>query len=105
MASSGAVDVEVDVTNTGKVAGDSVVQLYAAWPKSKVSRPKQLLVGFQRVTLQPGEKRTVRLPVKGRQLAYWNVERGAFEVEAVPVKLMVGESSADIRLSRTVQVR
>jgi beta-glucosidase len=105
MAASGAVDVDVDVTNTGKVAGDSVVQLYAAWPKSKVSRPKQLLVGFQRVTLKPGEKRTVRMKVKGQQLAYWNIERGAFEVEAVPVKLMVGESSADIRLSRTVQVR
>jgi beta-glucosidase len=104
-AASGAVDVEIDVTNTGKVAGDSVVQLYAAWPKSKVSRPKQLLVGFQRVTLQPGEKRTVGMKVKGQQLAYWNAGRGAFEVEAVPVKLMVGESSADIRLSRTVQVR
>jgi beta-glucosidase len=104
-ATSGAVDVEVDVTNAGKVAGDSVVQLYAAWPKSKVSRPKQLLVGFQRVTLKPGEKRTVGMKVKGQQLAYWNAGRGAFEVEAVPVKLMVGESSADIRLSRTVQVR
>jgi beta-glucosidase len=104
-AASGAVDVDIDVTNTGKVAGDSVVQLYAAWPKSKVSRPKQLLVGFQRVTLQPGEKRTVGMKVKGQQLAYWNAGRGAFEVEAVPVKLMVGESSADIRLSRTVQVR
>lgn len=105
MAASGAVDVEVDVTNTGKVAGDSVVQLYAAWPKSKVSRPKQLLVGFQRVSLKPGEKRTVRIAVKGQQLAYWNAERGAFEVEAVPVRLMVGDSSADIRLARMVQLR
>jgi beta-glucosidase len=105
MAASGAVDVEVDVTNTGKLAGDSVVQLYAAWPKSRVSRPKQLLVGFQRVSLKPGEKRTVGMKVKGQQLAYWNAGRGAFEVEAVPVKLMVGESSADIRLERTVQVR
>jgi beta-glucosidase len=101
----GALNVEVDVANTGKVAGDSVVQLYAAWPKSAVSRPHKMLVGFQRVTLQPGETRTVRIPLEARRLAWWNAARGAFEVETVPVRLMLGESSADIKLTRTLEVR
>ncbi|WP_020656073.1 glycoside hydrolase family 3 C-terminal domain-containing protein [Massilia niastensis] len=101
----GTVNVEVDVSNTGKRAGDSVVQLYAAYPASKVQRPKQALVGFQRVSLQPGERRTVRIPVKASQLAYWDAGRGAFELEAGRVRLMVGESSAAIRLSGSVEVR
>jgi beta-glucosidase len=105
LAASGSVDVSVDVTNTGKVAGDSVVELYAAWPASKVERPRQALVGFQRVTLKPGETRTVRIPLAARRLAYWNTQAGRFDVEAVPVKLMVGESSADVRLTATLPVR
>ena len=101
----GALNVEVEVANTGKVAGDSVVQLYAAWPKSAVSRPQKMLVGFQRVSLKPGETRTVRIPLEARRLAWWNAARGAYEVERVPVQLMLGESSADIRLTRTIEVR
>ncbi|MFP5394239.1 MAG: glycoside hydrolase family 3 C-terminal domain-containing protein, partial [Gammaproteobacteria bacterium] len=80
----GAVTVDVDVTNTGRVAGDTVVQLYAAFPESKVARPKQALVGFQRVSLKPGEKRTVHIALKASQLGYWNAQRSAFEVEALP---------------------
>jgi beta-glucosidase len=101
----GSLDVAVDVSNTGTRAGDSVVELYAHWPKSKVERPRQALVGFTRVNLQPGEKRTVHIPVKASRLAYWNVERQAFEVEKAPVRLMVGASSADIKLSEVIQVR
>jgi beta-glucosidase len=105
LAAGGAVDVQVDVRNTGKVPGDSVVQLYALWPKSKVTRPKQMLVGFQRVSLSPGESRTVHIALPASRLAYWNTQRGAFEVEAAPVKLMVGESSSDIKLTRALDVR
>lgn len=105
LTADGSVDVNVDVTNTGKVAGDSVVELYASWPKSAVERPRQVLVGFQRVSLKPGEKRTVRIPVAAQRLAYWNTQAGRFDVEPVPVKLMVGESSADIRLTATLPVR
>jgi beta-glucosidase len=105
LAADGKVAVSVDVANTGQRAGDSVVELYASWPKSKVERPKQKLVGFMRVHLAPGEKRSVTIPLAASRLAYWNTERHAFEVEPVPVKLMVGESSADIKLSRVLEVR
>jgi beta-glucosidase len=105
LAASGSVTVDVDVTNTGKVAGDSVVELYAAWPKSQVERPRQALVGFARVNVKPGETRTVHLPLAAQRLAYWNTQAGRFDVEAVPVTLMVGESSADIKLTTTLPVR
>jgi beta-glucosidase len=105
LAPDGKVDVDVDVTNTGKAAGDSVVELYAAWPRSQVARPRQALVGFARVHLAPGEKRTVRIPLAAQRLAYWNTEAKRFDVEAVPVQLMVGESSADIKLTATLPVR
>ncbi|SFU73703.1 glycoside hydrolase family 3 C-terminal domain-containing protein [Pseudoduganella namucuonensis] len=104
LAADGAVSVDVDVANTGKTAGDSVVQLYVGYPKSKVERPRRALVGFERVTLKPGERRTVRIPLKASQLAYWNVRRKAFEVEPVPVRLMIGASSADIKLERPLPV-
>ena len=105
LARNGATTVDVDVTNTGKVAGDTVVQLYAAYPGSKVERPKQSLVAFQRVHLKAGERRTVHMPLKAERLAYWDTQKNAFEVESVPVKLMAGESAADIRAETSLEVR
>ena len=105
LAKDGTVTVSVDVTNTGHVAGDTVVQLYVRHLKSKVDWPARQLEGFQRVTLAPGEMKTVQIPLKASQLAYWNTAKNAFELEASPVSLMVGESSADLRLSQVIQVR
>ncbi|MES3025298.1 MAG: glycoside hydrolase family 3 C-terminal domain-containing protein [Pseudomonadota bacterium] len=105
LVADGTVGVEVDVTNTGKSAGDSVVQLYVGHPNSKLERPRRALAGFERVTLKPGERRTVRFALKASQLAYWNVRRKAFELERLPVRLMVGASSADIKLERSLPVR
>jgi beta-glucosidase len=105
LARDGEVSVDVDVTNTGKVTGDAVPQLYVQHLGSKVARPEKELEGFQRVTLKPGETRTVRIPLKAAQLAYWNQAKGGFEVEREPVKLMIGASSADIEAAGTVEVR
>jgi beta-glucosidase len=105
VASDGTVLVSVDVTNTGNQTGDEVVQIYAKHLGSKVDRPGQQLAGFRRVTIKPNEKRTVQIPVKASTLAYWDDKSGQFKVEAEPVSLMVGSSSADIKLSTTVQVR
>ena len=102
---TGATAVSVEVTNTGKVAGDTVVQLYVSYLASKVERPVKQLVGFQRVHLNAGETRIVSLPLKAEQLAYWNDATNGFTVESAPVGLMVGESSADIKLTANLQVR
>ena len=105
IAKDGAVTVSVDVSNTGKVAGDTVVQLYIGYPKSQVERPIKELEGFKRVHLAAGETQTVQIPLKASQLAYWNVNAKAFEVENVPVSLMIGESSADIKLTQSFSVQ
>jgi len=105
LARDGTIHVDVDVTNTGHVAGDTVVQLYVGYPKSKVTRPAKQLQGFQRVSLAPGETKTVEIPLKASQLAYWNTAKQAFEVESAPVTLRVGDSSADIKLSEVLPVR
>ena len=68
------VRVSVDVANTGRRAGDEVVQLYVRDDEATVTRPVLELKHFQRVTLQPGEKRTMTFDLKPADLAFWNVE-------------------------------
>jgi beta-glucosidase len=100
----GSVDISVNVKNTGKRAGDEVVQLYVKHAGSAVARPEKELRGFQRVTLKPGETKTVSLNLPASRLAYWNTNRGSWTVESDKVELMIGSSSADTRLSRTIKV-
>ena len=69
----GAVNVSVDVTNTGKRAGDEVAQLYVHQEKSAVKVPVKELRGFQRISLQPGETRTVHFTLPAAKLAIWDV--------------------------------
>jgi beta-glucosidase len=100
----GEITVSVDVRNTGSRAGDEVVQMYVAHVNSKVDRPLEELKGFQRIALQPGETKTIRLPLKASALAYWNSAKGAFEVEPDQVSVKIGSSSADIKLQQMVSV-
>jgi beta-glucosidase len=100
----GAVTVSVDVKNTGRRRGDEVVQLYVQHPQSQVERPRKELKGFQRITLEPNEKRTVQIPLQAEWLGWWNAKEGRFEVEQEPVRIVVGGSSANARLQKTIHV-
>jgi beta-glucosidase len=104
LPAKGAVTVSVDVKNTGKRRGDEVVQLYVQHPQSQVERPRKELKGFRRITLEPNEKRTVQIPLKAEWLGWWNAKEGRFEVEQEPVRIVVGGSSADARLQKTINV-
>ncbi|HMH81535.1 MAG TPA: fibronectin type III-like domain-contianing protein, partial [Gemmatimonadales bacterium] len=84
--------------------GDEVVQLYVRYSRSAVTRPKRDLRGFRRVTLRPGETRTVEFPLAGSALAYWDPDAHRWTVESGPVVVEVGASSADIRLDRRITV-
>jgi beta-glucosidase len=95
----------VDVKNTGTRAGDDVVQLYVKHVNSAVQRPVKELRGFQRITLQPNETRAVRLTVKGADLRYWDAGQHSFVVEPGNVSIMLGASSADVRLEKTIEVK
>jgi beta-glucosidase len=96
VAADRPVQVEATVTNTGKVAGDEVVQLYITRAELSVTRPVLELKGFQRVTLRPGESRTVRFTLAPAQLAYW--DRQMKEVNGPgPVAVHVGNSSVNLK--------
>jgi len=98
------VTVSVDVTNSGRIAGDEVVQLYVRHLGSSVERPRMDLRGYQRVSLRPGQTRTVRIPLAASTLAFWNTATHDWTVESEPILIEVGASSGDIRLERTLPV-
>jgi beta-glucosidase len=100
----GSIDVSVDVKNTGARAGDEVVQLYVKHIGSTVERPGKELRGFKRVAIKPGETKTVTLTLPASRLAYWNTTSKSWVVENDKVQLMVGASSADTKLDRTIDV-
>jgi beta-glucosidase len=105
MTPYGEVTVRVDVTNVGDRQGDEVVQLYVEHLGSAVSRPIRDLRGFRRVTLAPGERKTVEFTLQASSLAYWDEAGDRWVVEEEPVRVAVGASSADLRLSRQIEVR
>jgi beta-glucosidase len=105
LGASGEVSVSVDVRNSGGRVGDEVVQFYVAHEGSKVERAREELKGFQRITLPLGKKTTVKFVLKAQDLAYWSVEKGAWDIEADQVNVMVGSSSAEIRMKTKLMVR
>ena len=97
--------VTLTVTNTGSCAGAEIVQLYVAKPDAKIFRPAQELKGFAKVSLAPGESRTVSIALDDKAFRYWNVKTDRWEVEGGSYQLRVGASSADIRLTAEVSVK
>jgi beta-glucosidase len=85
--------VTADVTNTGKVAGDEVVQLYIHQKYGSDSRPLRELKGFERLTLQPGETKTVTFQLGPDELGYWSTSAGKWVQDAAGFDLWVGSDS------------
>jgi len=94
----------VDLTNTGSVAGAEVVQLYVTYPASAVERAERELKGFAKVMLEPGETRTVDIPVPVNSLAYYDVVDSAWALEGLEHEIHVGTSSRDLPLATTLTV-
>jgi len=93
------VYITVDVSNTGSVKGDEVVQLYLSLPSGSVPVRKQDLRGFDRVTLDPGQKETVRFTLEPDDMAYFKVGAqefdgtGKWEILSGTYKVRAGTSS------------
>ncbi len=88
-----SLTVTADVTNTGKVAGDEVVQMYIHQKSGSDSRPMRELKGFERVPLQPGETKTVTFDLRPEQLKYWSTSAGKWVQDAAAFDLWVGSDS------------
>lgn len=103
VGNDGRMLVRFQLRNTGKVAGLETAQVYAELPKSADAPPRQL-VGWTQVQLQPGESRTVVVPVDtkapGRPLSYWDTRRNDWNMASGQYRIMVGGSSRDTPLSQ-----
>jgi beta-glucosidase len=104
ISGNGTVAVSVDVRNTGARAGDEVVQLYIHNTPTGTPPPAERLRGFQRVTLAPGQTKTVTMQVPGEKLAYWDDASHAYVAQPGSYDVLVGASSADIRVKQTFVV-
>lgn len=100
----GKIKLSVEVTNSGGLAGDEVVQLYVSYPESEVSRPIRDLRGFDRVHLNPGETKRVDFLVDLNDLRYWDAENDTWVLESTTVEFQVGASSSDIRQTNQIEI-
>jgi beta-glucosidase len=104
LSTGGQINVSVIVKNTGRRGGDEVVQLYVKHLDSAVQRPLKELKAFTRIHLAPQEEKTVTLSLPASRLAYWNAETDRWVIEKDRVEIIVGGSSTDARLTKTIRV-
>ncbi len=102
MAPGATVDVKFTVTNSGDKAGFEVAQLYVRPVAPSVDRPEKELKGFTKVYLQPGESKTVSIPIDARSLAHYVDNSASWDVDAGKYKILVGPDSETLPLNRTL---
>ena len=90
----GTVTASVDVTNTGKVKGDEIVQMYIHQKVASVTRPVMELKGFERISLAAGETKTVNFTIDKSKLSFWDYNM-KYTVEPGEFEIMIGKSSGD----------
>jgi beta-glucosidase len=104
-ASGSSVPVGFDVTNTGKVAGAEVAQLYVSDPSAKVKRPERELKGFKKVRLAPGETKHVTLNLDARAFSYWDVAAHKWTIDPGKFVIRVGDSSENTPLNSELTLK
>ena len=103
--SSTSTTVTIDIKNTGHRAGDEVVQLYIKDEHSSVVRPFKEFKRFRRITLQPGEKKTVTFDLKKDAFAFYDEKTESWVVEPGDFNVMIGSSSEEIRVSMLLKLQ
>ena len=105
MAKDGQMTFTVDVRNTGDREGAEVVQLYIADPVAGIDRPSKELKGFEKITLKPGETKTVSFTIEADDLSYYSIEQNGWVADAGEFQALIGPSSADIRTSASFELK
>ncbi len=98
------IKVAFTVKNSGKRAGKEVCQLYVRDVTASVQRPVKELKGFAKIELQAGESREIVFELNERAFAFYDTDKKGWVVEAGDFEIMVGSSSRDIRLSKTIAI-
>jgi beta-glucosidase len=93
-----------DITNTGKMSGSEVAQLYIHQNLSSVDRPEKELKAFQKVYLNPGEKKTITMQLTKEDLAFYSEQKKAWVLEPGKFKFLVGCASDDIKLQKEIEL-
>lgn len=96
--------VSVTVTNTGKIPGKEVIQLYVAGKTDGIPRPVRELRAFDKIYLEPGESKQITFTLGKRAFAYWNARNGKWSVSSGIYQIQIGKSSADIALKKEIWV-
>lgn len=94
--------VTVNIKNTGKMAGGEVLQLYVKQEKPSVQRPDKELKSFGKVFLKPGESKQVTMSLDASSFSYYDDKKGKWVADAGKYDILIGSSSKDIRLNKTI---
>ena len=105
MTDSDTLHVSFDITNTGSVAGKEIVQLYIRDLTGSTNRPLKELKGFEKVSLEPGETKTVTIELDYRSFAWYSTNLGDWYAAGGSYEIQVGSSSRDIRLLAKVTLK
>jgi beta-glucosidase len=97
LSPGGSVQASIDVTNTGTRPGSEIVELYVHDPNPQIDKPVRELKGFAKVSLEPGQTKTVIVPITPRDLAYFDVAGKQWKADAGLYEIQIGASSRDIR--------
>jgi beta-glucosidase len=104
VGSDGTVKIHVDVKNTGDRAGDEVVQMYVHNNDQSADQPHEQLQGFERISLNPGESKTVNFTLPVEQLSFWDTSKHAYVIHPGTFDVMVGSAWDDIRQKGSFEV-
>jgi len=96
--------ISIEVTNTGKVSGKEIVQVYVHDHEASLSQPIKALKGFAKVDLAPGETKTVTIPLDFRSFAFYHPDYKNWITEDGDFDILIGASSQDIRLQATTRM-
>jgi len=96
--------VSVDITNTGKCEGTEIVQFYVRDEKASIPRPLKELKGFDKVTLSPGETKTVTVHLPPRAFQFWHPDRNQWFAEPGIFEILIAASATDIRLTEKIEL-
>jgi beta-glucosidase len=93
------------IKNTGKIAGSEVPQIYVTQTKTLVLRPAKELKGFKKVFLKAGETKTITIPIKVQDMAYWDEKTSAWKVDSGEFILNLATSAGDVKFMGSVQIK
>ncbi len=101
----GSVEIQFSVKNTGRMKGDEVAQVYVHEVNADMKVPVNQLKRFRRITLDPGESKTISFTIPASEFSFYSTETNGFKIEPGNWEIQVGSSSKDIRLKKTITIQ